>query len=302
MTATANQPTYEEILHLFQEAHIRSQEDAERRTKETDRRMEETDRRMEETDRRMKETDRRIEENDRLIKETWIQIKETNRQRSQEAERRMEEIDRLKEENDRRKEENDRLKEENDRRKEENDRRKEENDRLIEETRMQIKETDRQMKETDRKILEMNRETSKKIGELGNRLGDFVQEMVRPAVVKLFQAQGIDVREVHPNVSVRRNGEGIEVDLFVVDDRQAIAVECKSHASADDIREHLERLSRFKDFFPRYRDVELMGAMAAMVMPDEVARYAYHQGLYVLTQSGETVKVRNDAAFKPKLW
>nr|VFJ59387.1 MAG: hypothetical protein BECKFW1821B_GA0114236_104721 [Candidatus Kentron sp. FW] len=266
MTATADQPTYEEILRLFQEAHLRSQE----------------------TDRRMEETDRRIEENDRLIREAWIQIKEANRWRSQEAKRRMEEIDRLKEENDRRKEEN--------------DRRKEENDRLIEETRNQIKETDLQMKETDRKILEMNRETSRKIGELGNRLGDFVQEMVRPAVVKLFQAQGIDVREVHPNVSVRRNGGGIEVDLFVVDDRQAIAVECKSHASTDDIREHLERLNKFKDFFPRYRDVELMGAVAAMVMPDEVARYAYHQGLYVLTQSGETVKVRNDAAFKPKLW
>nr|VFJ72790.1 MAG: hypothetical protein BECKFW1821C_GA0114237_103726 [Candidatus Kentron sp. FW] len=39
--------------------------------------------------------------------------------------------------------------------------------------------------------------------------------------------------------------------------------------------------------------------------PGSVSRYAYHQGLYVLAQSGEMVKVskvRDDDAFEPKLW
>jgi hypothetical protein len=39
------------------------------------------------------------------------------------------------------------------------------------------------MKETNRQIKSM----SKKIGELGNRLGEFVEEMIKPSVVKLFQ-------------------------------------------------------------------------------------------------------------------
>nr|VFK06046.1 MAG: hypothetical protein BECKLPF1236A_GA0070988_100017 [Candidatus Kentron sp. LPFa]VFK22712.1 MAG: hypothetical protein BECKLPF1236C_GA0070990_1000144 [Candidatus Kentron sp. LPFa] len=177
-----------------------------------------------------------------------------------------------------------------------------ETDRRMRETDRQMKETDRRMQETDREIKEMNREMNKRIGDLGNRLGDFVQEMVRPAVVTLFQAQGLDVHEVHPNISVKREDRQIEVDLFVVNDQQAIAIECKSHMTENHIKEHLERLAKFKDFFPRYRDVALMGAVAAMVMPDSVARYAYHQGLYVLAQSGEMVKVRNDAAFKPRFW
>ncbi len=30
------------------------------------------------------------------------------------------------------------------------------------------------------------------------------------------------------------------------------------------------------------------------MVPEDVARYAYHQGLYVLAQSGDAVKIRND--------
>ena len=182
------------------------------------------------------------------------------------------------------------------------ERRSREIDHLFRETDRKMQETDRQMKETDRKMQEMDRKLSAKIGALGNRLGDFVQEMVRPTVVKLFQARGLDVCEVYPNISVERDGRGVEVDLFVVNGSQAIAIECKSRATTDDVKEHLERLSKFKEFFPRYGDVELMGAVAAMVMPDNVARYAYRQGLYVLAQSGEMVKVRNDAAFRPRFW
>ena len=45
-----------------------------------------------------------------------------------------------------------------------------------------------------------------------------------------------------------------------------------------------------------------MGAVSAMVVPDEAARFAYRQGLFVLGQSGETVTIRNDGAFEPAVW
>jgi hypothetical protein len=53
---------------------------------------------------------------------------------------------------------------------------------------------------------------------------------------------------------------------------------------------------------PRFRDVKALGAVAAMVVPDEVASYAYRQGLFVLVQSGENVVILNDAEFKPQVW
>ena len=160
------------------------------------------------------------------------------------------------------------------------------------------KETDKQIKETDKQI---NR-VSRQIGELGNRLGEFVEWQVRPAVVRLFQERGIDVHEFHPGISVKRDNEGLEVDLLVVNDRDAILVKVKSKLTQRDVDEHLQRLAKFKRLMPRFRDVKALGAVAAMVVPDEVASYAYRQGLFVLVQSGENVVILNDAEFTPQVW
>jgi hypothetical protein len=160
------------------------------------------------------------------------------------------------------------------------------------------KETDKQIKETDKQI---NR-VSKQIGELGNRLGEFVEWQVRPAVVRLFQERGIDVHEFHPGISVKRDNEGLEIDLLVVNDTDAILVEVKSKLTQRDVDEHLQRLAKFKRLMPRFRDVKALGAVAAMIVPDEVASYACRQGLFVLVQSGENVIILNDAEFTPRVW
>jgi hypothetical protein len=180
----------------------------------------------------------------------------------------------------------------------ETDRQFKETDRQFKETDRQFKETDRQFKETDRKIKQM----TESIGRLGNKLGDFVEEMVRPAAVRLFQERGINVHEVHQNVSANRAGEGIEVDLLVVNDTDVIAIECKSSLSVDDVKEHVQRLEKLKRLLPAYANKQVMGAVTAMVLPDTVAQYAYRQGFYVIAQTGSHLSVRNDAQFKPRIW
>ena len=159
-------------------------------------------------------------------------------------------------------------------------------------------ELSQSQKETDKQIKQVN----KQIGELGNRLGEFVEYQVRPAVVRLFQERGIDVHEFHPGLSVTRDHEGLEIDLLVVNDADAILVEVKSKLTQRDVDEHLQRLAKFKRLMPRFRDVKALGAVAAMVVPDEVASYAYRQGLFVLVQSGENVIILNDAEFTPQVW
>ena len=160
------------------------------------------------------------------------------------------------------------------------------------------KETDRKFQETDRQI----KQVSKQIGDLGNRLGEFVEGLVKPAVVRLFQSRGIAVHEVHADVSVNRHDEGIQIDLLVVNDAEAVVVEVKSKLTQADVNDHLERLAKFKRLLPRYSDVRAMGAVAAMVVPPEVARYAYQHGLFVLAQTGDSVAILNDDCFQPKAW
>ncbi|WP_295402778.1 DUF3782 domain-containing protein [uncultured Thiocystis sp.] len=189
----------------------------------------------------------------------------------------------------------------------ETERKFQDTDRKFQETDRKFQETDRKFQETDRRIQETDRlvrELSKTFGGWSNRLGEFVEEMVRPAVVRLFRSRGLEVHQVMRDVTaVNLDGEeGIEVDLLITNAQTAIGVECKSRLTLEDVQEHLARLAKFKRLFPQYADYRLMGAVAAMVLPDEVARYAYRQGLFVLAQSGDTILIRNDDRFTPKEW
>lgn len=170
------------------------------------------------------------------------------------------------------------------------------------ETDRRFQETDRRFQETQNLLKQQNQQLNQQLGKLGNRLGEFVEWQVRPAVVRLFQERGIAVHEFYPGVSVQRGGEGLEIDLLVVNTTDAILVEVKSHLKQSDVDDHVARLEKFKRLMPRYQDVRAMGAVAGMVVPGDVARYAYRQGLFVLAQSGEDVVILNDAQFEPQRW
>jgi len=188
----------------------------------------------------------------------------------------------------------------------ETERRLQETDRLLREQaqtteyllREQAQTTEQRSRHTDQQI----RQVGQQLGQLGNRLGEFVEWQVRPAAVRLFQERGIAVHELSTGVSIQRDGEGMEIDLLVTNTTEAVAVEVKSKLAQADVDEHLERLAKFKRLMPRYQDVEVMGAVAGIVVPTDVARYAYRQGLFVLAQSGDSIVTLNDAAFQPRAW
>jgi len=155
----------------------------------------------------------------------------------------------------------------------------------------------------EQKVLQREiKEVNKSIGRLTNRLGEFVEEAVRPSAVRLFRERGIDIHEVQQNVSANRHGEGLEIDLLVVNNEDVVVIECKSNLSIDDVNEQLERLEKVKRLLPRYKDCRILGAVAGMVIPDNVASYAIRKGLYVIGQNGEHLEFRNEESFSAKIW
>ncbi|MEO5332510.1 MAG: hypothetical protein H7839_10840 [Magnetococcus sp. YQC-5] len=186
----------------------------------------------------------------------------------------------------------DRKFEETDRRMQETDRRMQETDRLMQETDRRIKDTDRQMKETDRKI-----------GQLGGRLGEFVEGMVAPACKTLFAQRGIPVHKVSRRVEADLpGGRHMEIDLFVVNTDSASLVEVKSKLTIEDVRDHITHLGEFKEFFPEYADKRVFGAVAGMVVDENVIRFAIKNGLFVIVQAGDQVCLANDDTFVPREW
>jgi hypothetical protein len=177
--------------------------------------------------------------------------------------------------------------------------------RMFQETDKQFKETDKKFQETDKRIQETDRivkNLSKQLGELGNRLGEFVEHMVAPAVVRLFQEQGLEVHEFSSNVTSKRNGEALEIDLLVINDGVLVAVECKSQLTSAHVDKHLERMEKLKRLLPLYKNHRALGALATMVASDEVKAYAQEKGFYVLCQNGEGIDICNPATFTPIVW
>ena len=180
---------------------------------------------------------------------------------------------------------------------------------ILRENSLQIGLLRESQKETERIIEKIQRETSreinevnKSVGRLTNRLGEFVEEAVRPSAVRLFRERGIDIHEVQQNVTAKRDGEGLEIDLLVVNNKDVVVIECKSNLSIDDVNEHLDRLEKVKRLLPDHKDKRVSGAVAGMVIPANVATYAIRKGLYVIGQNGEHLELRNDMSFAAKVW
>ncbi|NJL55089.1 hypothetical protein HC928_07790 [bacterium] len=177
-------------------------------------------------------------------------------------------------------------------------------------------EADRRAAETDRRMAELNAgadrrlqtleqiaaNTSREVAGLTTRWGQFVENLVAPAVVRLFQERGIEVQEISRRMQSKRPGAEMEIDIFAVNGDVAVAIEVKSRLSRQDIEDFLQRLGRFRQAFPHYEGYQIYGAVAAIEIDAGVDRYAYQQGLFVIKQTGDTVTIANDIAFQPAAW
>ncbi len=83
------------------------------------------------------------------------------------------------------------------------------------------------------------------------------------------------MHEVHPNVAVERDSEGIEIDLLVVNDGVLVTVVCKSKLTLEHVDAHLARMAKFKRLLPTYRNHQALGAVAAMVMKSQTLKYLH---------------------------
>ena len=182
-------------------------------------------------------------------------------------------------------------------------------DRKFVETDRKFAETDRELKamfaETDARFKRTEQQmkaTDKKLDALVGKWGRFVEGLVLPAAKRLMAERGIAVEKVSPRVSAQKNGDHLEIDVLAIGEEHVVMTEVKSTLGVQDVKDHLKDLGRFKTFFPEYKERKLLGAVAGIVIDEGVDRYAYQQGLFVIGQRGDTVRLLNDADFQPKEW
>lgn len=174
-------------------------------------------------------------------------------------------------------------------------------------------ESDRRAAEADRRAAEAAlslaklektvERTSKAVDGLTTRWGRFVEELVRPAVVRMFRDRGILITRTMERVrSPLTSGTPMEIDILGINGMKMVAVECKSRLSKDDVDEMGDRLTNFKKAFPEYAQYTLYGAVAGIEINDGVDIYAYRKGFFVIRTNGESVEIANDDKFQPLAW
>jgi len=169
--------------------------------------------------------------------------------------------------------------------------------RRQEETARQIKES---QEETDRQIKDIN----KRFGEYSNRLGEISEYMIAPNLREKFNELDFNFQKTSKNteVSDHQNDIFFEIDYFLENYSKAMLVEVKTKLISDHVNAHIERLEKMRRYADLHGDKRsFLGAVAGVVIPDNIRKLALNHGLFVIEPSGETFKITQPEG-KPKEW
>ena len=137
-------------------------------------------------------------------------------------------------------------------------------------------------------------------GELANKMGTVVQDIVAPSLRRIardelgcgdersFSAPMFRVRSDDPH---RRR----EFDALYVGTQAVLLNETKSTALSEYAKKFVGFLKsgQFALYFPEYRELPLVAVFSSLRLPDDVITYLTRNGIYAVSMGEETMQVRN---------
>ena len=167
-----------------------------------------------------------------------------------------------------------------------------------------LQETDRQIKESQQETARQIKDINKRFGEYSNRLGEISEYMIAPNLVEKFNELGFNFQKTSKNtkVSDHQNNIFFEIDHFLENYSKAMLVEVKTKLISDHVNAHIERLEKMRKYADLHGDKRsFLGAVASVVIPDDIKELALGYGLFIIEPSGETFKITSPTG-KPKEW
>ena len=186
--------------------------------------------------------------------------------------------------------------------KEEAERQREESARRREEIDLAAKETAEWKKEMDK----MMRRSNRQMGDLNRRFGQLAEHLVAPSIHKRFNELGYHFGEVSPGGHRLFGEDGktkTEIDLLLENGDTIMAVEVKTRPVVKDVEHHIKRLEILCDHRRGINDKrKIKGAIAGAIFGTEEKKATLEAGLYVLEQSGDTMRIEVPEGFVPREW
>ena len=167
----------------------------------------------------------------------------------------------------------------------------------------QLMESFRESREELKEMRERMKETDRRIAKLGDRLGELVQAMVEGGIKRMFKDVGYEFDVINPEYEFGNKEIGFgEVDLLLENGEFALLVEVKTNLTVKDVKEHQERLKKFRLWTaPKGDKRRFIAAVGGGVVRKNVRDFALKQGIFVVQQSGESVEILVPKG-KPMVW
>ena len=154
-------------------------------------------------------------------------------------------------------------------------------------------ETERVLTE---KIAESSANIDKWFGRFGNRIGELIEKILIPGIRPIMNEYGHNFTRLGPDREFYLGVRGrrfAEVDLFLENDDEAMAVEVKTQLLKDDVAYHLKRLKllRQNEAVSGLKGKTLYSAMAGLQIDDDAREMALNLGMYVVEMVEDTKHV-----------
>ena len=144
------------------------------------------------------------------------------------------------------------------------------------------------------------REMNKRWGELANKWGTVVEDIVAPSVRRLAREVFDCGRQRYFATRVSRSrsddpAREREFDALYVGTRAVLLNETKSSPRSNDAR----RFARFVEsgefalYYPDYRDLPIVPVFSSLSIPEDMVKYLTRRGIYALAMGDEAMQVLN---------
>jgi hypothetical protein len=173
----------------------------------------------------------------------------------------------------------------------------EERNRLAEE-RNQAAEA--RMARFEQEMRASKRELDKKWGDLANKMGTILEDIVAPNLQRLAREHfRLDPVLDFMMRRTRRRPDGpaleTEFDALVVGADAVLLGEAKSTPSLEAVEAFAAKIGVFFDFFPEYRGRRLIPVFGSWAMADPVIERLTQQSIYALRMGEDTMELANAA-------
>jgi len=171
--------------------------------------------------------------------------------------------------------------------------------------------TDRQIEANSRKISAMFDRTdrqikanNKEMGHLSNRFGELVEHLVAPGIAERFEDLGLSLQVTATRFKVLVDANAIaEVDVLLESGETIVSVSVKAKPNTKGIRELERQLTLLRKWCSNSNDPRrILGAVAGAVFSETEKKTAIKAGFYVITQTGDTMKMEVPEGFVPREW